>query len=163
MLMQRHALLIKDKTSVMTALKILRKNSSEREGTMYHTQGMQVASRLTPEIIHLFKIGDQDIQVIQTPGDEADFIKDNASWVLVNISAGNLEQAQTIITAGAIPLMVQKLKARKTWQGHQETELNIVWCFMNLATDRDEFGKILIANGVLDLLVPNTRNLLSNE
>jgi len=47
----------------MTALKILRKNSSEREGTMYHTQGMQVASRLTPEIIHLFKIGDQDIQV----------------------------------------------------------------------------------------------------
>jgi hypothetical protein len=51
--------------------------------------------------------------------------------------------------------MVEKLKSRKSWQGHQETELNIVWCFMNLATDRDEFGKILIANGVLDLLVPH--------
>jgi hypothetical protein len=64
-LFQRHALLIKDKTSVLTALKILRKNSSEREGTLYHTQGMQVASRLAPEIIHLFKIGDQDIQVMR--------------------------------------------------------------------------------------------------
>ena len=30
---------------------------------MYHTQGMQMASRLTPEIIHLFKIGDEEIQV----------------------------------------------------------------------------------------------------
>lgn len=62
--LQRHALLIKDKTSVLTALKILRKNSSEREGTLYHTQGMQVAARLAPEIINLFKIGDRDIQVV---------------------------------------------------------------------------------------------------
>ena len=79
--------------------------------------------------------------------------QDNASWVLVNISAGSLEQAKTIITAGAIPLMVEKLKARESWDGHQETELNIVWCFMNLATDREEYGKVLIAHGVLDLLV----------
>jgi len=49
--------------------------------------------------------------------------------------------------------MVDKLKARREWMGHQETELNIVWCFMNLATDREEYGKILIAQGVLDLLV----------
>lgn len=60
---KRPALLIKDKTRVLTALKILRKNSSEREGTMYHQQGMQVASRLAPEIVHLFKIGDVEIQV----------------------------------------------------------------------------------------------------
>lgn len=49
--------------------------------------------------------------------------------------------------------MAQMLKARENWEGAQETELNIVWCFMNLATDRDEFGKVLIANGVLDILV----------
>jgi hypothetical protein len=49
--------------------------------------------------------------------------------------------------------MVDKLKARVEWVGHVETELNIVWCFMNLATDREEYGKILIAHGVLDLLV----------
>lgn len=50
--------------------------------------------------------------------------------------------------------MVEKLKQRREWRGSQETELNIVWCFMNLATDREEYGKILIAHGVLDLLVP---------
>ena len=49
--------------------------------------------------------------------------------------------------------MTEKLRVRENWEGHQETELNIVWCFMNLATDREEFGKVLIANGVLDLLV----------
>lgn len=49
--------------------------------------------------------------------------------------------------------MADILRARKTWDGPQETELNIVWCFMNLATDREEFGKVLIANGVLDILV----------
>jgi hypothetical protein len=67
-----------------------------------------------------------------------------------------LDQAKTIITAGAIPLMAQMLKSRENWDGAQETELNIVWCFMNLATDRDEFGKVLIANGVLDILVHST-------
>jgi hypothetical protein len=49
--------------------------------------------------------------------------------------------------------MVEKLKVGRSWEGPQETELNIVWCFMNLATDREEFGKVLIAHGVLDLLV----------
>jgi hypothetical protein len=49
--------------------------------------------------------------------------------------------------------MANILRARETWEGSQETELNIVWCFMNLATDREEFGKVLIANGVLDILV----------
>jgi len=53
----------KDKTNVLTALKILRKNSSEREGSVFHMQGMQVASRLTPEIFNLLKIGDPEIQV----------------------------------------------------------------------------------------------------
>lgn len=157
---QRHALLIKDKTSVLTALKVLRKNSSEREGTLFHEQGMQVAARLAPEVINLFKIGDQDIQVCCAM--ETANVQDNASWVLVNISAGSLEQARTIITAGAIPLMVEKLKARKIWEGHQETELNIAWCFMNLATDREEFGKVLIAHGVLDLLVSFTIELRSD-
>jgi hypothetical protein len=71
----------------------------------------------------------------------------------VNISAGSLEQARTVISADAIPLMANILRARETWEGSQETELNIVWCFMNLATDREEFGKVLIANGVLDILV----------
>ena len=47
--------------------------------------------------------------------------------------------------------------------GHQETELNIVWCFMNLATDREEYGKILIAHGVLDLLVPFNPILLRSR
>ena len=79
--------------------------------------------------------------------------QENASWVLVNISAGSLDQARTIITAGAIPLMVEKLTSRVDWGGSKETELNIVWCFMNLATDRDEFGKILVAHGVIDILV----------
>jgi len=64
-LLQRGALLTKDKTQVLTALKILRKNSSEREGTMYHQQGMAAASRLANEVVYLFKIGDQDIQVTQ--------------------------------------------------------------------------------------------------
>jgi hypothetical protein len=73
----------------------------------------------------------------------------------VNISAGSLEQARTVISADAIPLMANILRARETWEGSQETELNIVWCFMNLATDREEFGKVLIANGVLDILVPH--------
>ena len=72
---------------------------------------------------------------------------------MVNVSAGSLDQAKTIIDAGAIPLMVEKLKARQNWEGRKETELNIAWCFMNLATDRDEFGKELIRNGVLNLLV----------
>lgn len=76
--------------------------------------------------------------------------------MLVNISAGSLEQARTVITAGAVPLMADMLRARETWEGSQETELNIVWCFMNLATDREEFGKVLIANGVLDILVPSS-------
>jgi hypothetical protein len=49
--------------------------------------------------------------------------------------------------------MAERLKSRKDWTGSTETELNIVWCFMNLATDREEFAKILIANGVLDILV----------
>ena len=49
--------------------------------------------------------------------------------------------------------MADTLRARQNWEGHQETELNIVWCFMNLATDREEFGRVLIANGVLDILV----------
>ena len=49
--------------------------------------------------------------------------------------------------------MADTLRARQAWVGHQETELNIVWCFMNLATDREEFGRVLIANGVLDILV----------
>jgi hypothetical protein len=138
---------------VLTALKILRKNSSEREGTIFHTQGMQVASRLAPEIINLLRIGDRDIQA-PLPLTLAD-IQDNASWVLVNVSAGSLEQARTVITAGAVPLMADMLRARETWEGSQETELNIVWCFMNLATDREEFGKVLIANGVLDILVPS--------
>jgi hypothetical protein len=71
----------------------------------------------------------------------------------VNISAGSIDEARTIISAGAVPLMADILRARKTWEGPQETELNIVWCFMNLATDREEFGKVLIANGVLDILV----------
>jgi hypothetical protein len=62
--LQRHRLLIKDKTCVLTALRILRKNSSEREGTIFHTQGMQTASRLAPEIINLLRIGDRDIQVL---------------------------------------------------------------------------------------------------
>jgi hypothetical protein len=48
---------------VLSALKVLRKNSSEREGTVLHAEGMQVASRLTPEILNLLKIGDIDIQV----------------------------------------------------------------------------------------------------
>jgi hypothetical protein len=56
--------LIKDKTSVLAALKILRQNSSEREGTLFHTQGMQVASRLAPEVTNLLKIGDRDIQAL---------------------------------------------------------------------------------------------------
>lgn len=55
--------------------------------------------------------------------------------------------------------MAQMLKARENWDGPQETELNIVWCFMNLATDRDEFGKVLIANGVLDILVHPKLNI----
>jgi len=59
--------------------------------------------------------------------------------------------------------MVDKLKARRDWMGHQETELNIVWCFMNLATDREEYGKILIAHGVLDLLVPFNPILLRSR
>ena len=59
--------MVKDKTSVLQALKVLRKNSSEREGTSYHKVGMQVASRLTPEIVNLFKIGDQEIQVLPRP------------------------------------------------------------------------------------------------
>jgi hypothetical protein len=144
----------KDKTQVLTALRILRKNSSEREGTIYHSQGMSAAARLTNEVVYLFKIGDQDIQVHTKTGHRNSLFQDNASWVLVNISAGSLEQAKSIFDAGAIPLMVDKLKARRDWQGHQETELNIVWCFMNLATDREEYGKILIGHGVLDLLVP---------
>lgn len=49
--------------------------------------------------------------------------------------------------------MAEKLRVRESWEGQQETELNIVWCFMNLATDREEYGKVLIAHGVLDLLV----------
>jgi len=49
--------------------------------------------------------------------------------------------------------MADRLRTRSTWEGSAETELNIVWCFMNLSTDREEFGKILIANGVLDILV----------
>ena len=49
--------------------------------------------------------------------------------------------------------MVEKLTSRVDWGGSKETELNIVWCFMNLATDRDEFGKILVAHGVIDILV----------
>ena len=73
--------------------------------------------------------------------------------MLVNVSAGSLEEARAVITAGAVPIMADILRARETWQGPQETELNVVWCFMNLATDREEFGKILIANGVLDILV----------
>jgi hypothetical protein len=79
--------------------------------------------------------------------------QENASWVLVNISAGTLDQARSIITAGAISLMVEKLRNRVDWVGTQETELNIVWCFMNLATDREEFGKVLVAHGVIDILV----------
>lgn len=49
--------------------------------------------------------------------------------------------------------MAERLKSRTNWEGTLETELNIVWCFMNLATDREEFGKILIGHGVLDILV----------
>lgn len=149
--LQRHRLLIKDKTCVLIALRTLRKNSSEREGTVFHTQGMQIASRLAPEIINLLRIGDREIQVL-LPLIFAEK-QDNASWVLVNISAGSIDEARTIISAGAVPLMADILRARETWEGSQETELNIVWCFMNLATDREEFGKVLIANGVLDILV----------
>jgi hypothetical protein len=61
--MQRHRLLVKDKQSVLSALKILRKNSSEREGTVLHAEGMQIAARLTPEVLNLLKIGDVEIQV----------------------------------------------------------------------------------------------------
>jgi hypothetical protein len=114
---------------------------------------MSAAARLTNEVVYLFRIGDQDIQVYERTGYRNSPVQDNASWVLVNISAGSLEQAKSIFDAGAIPLMVDKLKDRRDWQGHQETELNIVWCFMNLATDREEYGKILIGHGVLDLLV----------
>jgi importin subunit alpha-6/7 len=49
--------------------------------------------------------------------------------------------------------MITKLKERVDWKGYHEIELNIVWCFMNLATDREEFGRVLLANGALDLLV----------
>jgi hypothetical protein len=73
--------------------------------------------------------------------------------VLVNISAGTLEQARSIISTDAVPWMAEKLKGRTDWAGSTETELNIVWCFMNLATDREEFGKVLIRHGVLDILV----------
>lgn len=72
---------------------------------------------------------------------------------MVNISAGSLDQARNIITTGCLPWMAEKLKSRINWEGPSETELNIVWCFMNLATDREEFAKALIANGVLDILV----------
>ena len=62
--LQRNRLLIKDKTCVQIALRILLKNSSEREGTDIHAQGLKVASRLAPEIINLLRIGDRDIQVL---------------------------------------------------------------------------------------------------
>jgi hypothetical protein len=56
--------MIKDKSSVLGALRSLRRNSSEREGTIFHAQGMAVATRLTPEVFNILKIGDQEIQVM---------------------------------------------------------------------------------------------------
>jgi hypothetical protein len=47
----------------VAALRQLRKNSSEQDGTLFHAHGMEVAAKLTPEVVGLLRVEDQDIQV----------------------------------------------------------------------------------------------------
>ena len=82
--------------------------------------------------------------------------QENVGSILINISAGTKETAETIIIAGAIPLIAEKLQKRVNWSGPQKTEVNFVWCLMNLATDGKNPREVLIADGLDKILVPTS-------
>jgi hypothetical protein len=73
--------------------------------------------------------------------------------ILVDISSRTREQGRAIISAGAIPMIVEKLRNRINWMGRHKTELSLVWCVMNLATDGEEFRNILVAHELDKILV----------
>jgi hypothetical protein len=73
--------------------------------------------------------------------------------ILIDVSCLNKEKSKTIISAGAIPLMAGKLRSRVNWMVPPAIRINLVWCFMNLAIDSDEFRQVLFANGIDKILV----------
>ena len=132
------------KTTVMSGLKQIKGSA-----------GQTVASKLLPEIIRVFRVfdtlEDEDIQVPIM----LKFLTNRrkSSSILIDVSAGTREEGRTIISAGAIPLIVEKLQNRVDWMGPQATEVKLVWCLMNLATDGEEFRKVLVAHRLNDILV----------
>ena len=50
-------------------------------------------------------------------------------------------------------MIVEKLRNRVDWTGPQVTEVGLVWCIMNFATDGEEFRNVLVTHGLNDILV----------
>ena len=78
-----------------------------------------------------------------------------AGQVLINVAAETREQARTIISAGGIPVILERLRTGVHWMDPQVSKVNLVWCLMNLARDGEEFRKVLFEYRVNDVLVQN--------
>jgi len=71
------------------------------------------------------------------------------AWLLANIATGNIEEIQTLVEMGIIPVMAHALKEIFNDELHE----NIMWTFANIATeDHLIYRDLILQEGVLDFL-----------
>ena len=68
-----------------------------------------------------------------------EYIKFEASWVLLNVSSGTHKQVESIIICGAIPKFINLFSSTA-----EQTQINAVWAIGNCCGDSPEFRDIVL-------------------
>jgi hypothetical protein len=102
------------------------------------------------ERVHLVacnvSIMDKLVSLLRTSRSEK--LRSECAWILTNIASGTTEQAQTVVKAGAIPVLIELLKTSSS----SETKEHVMWALSNIAGDSVQSRDLVLATDVWQLM-----------
>ncbi|MEN2497073.1 MAG: Importin subunit alpha-4 [Marteilia pararefringens] len=70
------------------------------------------------------------------------------SWILINVAAGNTQQAESIVNCGAMTMLMNKIRQNPT----EKVKSHILWIFANVIGDGPDLRNKCLELGILPLV-----------
>jgi hypothetical protein len=76
-----------------------------------------------------------------------------AAWAITNIASGSTEETQTVVTAGAIPILVKMMNS-----SDEHVRKQSIWAIGNITADSSANRDLVVNTGCMPLLIKNLEN-----